>query len=156
MIANNNVDDLRARLAVLARKRTIPFCYGCYQEAPTGCCASCGDDDLMRLLPGVGCEWGIDWVAKHLVDENVLALDTDQAFEEFVHDCHPETVQVGWLTLDTVDTMKKMDPIAWDLAKDEWVDDELSEGVLLTFDNGATYYAAHDLERYLDNAEHAE
>jgi hypothetical protein len=46
-----------------------------------------------------------------------------------------------------------MDPVAWDLACDEWVDAEHSDGNLITLDHGASYYATYDLERYLDEAE---
>ncbi len=51
-------EQLMEKLRKLAFKKTIPFCYSCYSEAPTGVCSACGSDDLMRLLPGVGCEYG--------------------------------------------------------------------------------------------------
>jgi len=52
-------NEIFEQLKELAFKRSIPFCYSCYIEAPTGCCKVCGSDDLMRLVPGVGCEYGL-------------------------------------------------------------------------------------------------
>lgn len=46
--------EIQKQLAVIALKRSIPFCYGDYIECPTGICRKCGSDDLMRLVPGVG------------------------------------------------------------------------------------------------------
>lgn len=54
--------ELQTKLESLAFQKSIPFCYGCYTEAPTGRCNSCGSDDLIRLLPGIGCEYGTEWI----------------------------------------------------------------------------------------------
>jgi hypothetical protein len=62
-------------------------------------------------------------------------------------------VRVGWLTPDTEDTIKEMDPASWDLARDEWVDAEVRDGNLVTLDHGATYFTAYDVERYLEDHE---
>src|SRR5690606_41509961 len=70
------------QLKTLALKKSIPFCYGCYKEAPTGRCESCHSDDLMRLLPGVGCEWGTDWIVKHIIEEELTSVDTEDRSEE--------------------------------------------------------------------------
>ena len=51
--------EIQEQLNQLALKRSIPFCYGCYREAPKDKCLYCGSDDFMRLLPGVGCEYGL-------------------------------------------------------------------------------------------------
>lgn len=51
------MDELMERLKAVARKKTKPFCYGCYKVAPSGRCTTCGSDDLMVVLEGVGVEW---------------------------------------------------------------------------------------------------
>ena len=51
--------EIKEQLEKLAYERSKPFCYSCYAEAPTGCCESCGSDDLMRLVPEFGCEYGL-------------------------------------------------------------------------------------------------
>jgi hypothetical protein len=106
----------------------------------------------MRLVRGVGVEWGVEWVMRHLIEENLDRANVHEAFENSVRSCYEETVQVGWLTLDVADTIKEMDPISWDMARDEWVDAELSEGQLITLDSGSTYYSSDDLECYLDDS----
>lgn len=143
-------EDLKKRLEAYAYKKSSAFCYLCYCEAPTGRCPMCQSDDLMRFVAGEGVEYGIEWVIDSLVSAHLTPANTEEAFEESVRDCYPETVQVGWLTLDTVDTIKDCDPISWDCARSEWESNELEDGNLLTFDNGATYYWLSDVEALLD------
>lgn len=96
---------------------------------------------------------GLSWVIKSLIRDNVKPIDLDEAFEESIRQCYPETVQVGWMELDTVQTMKDADSVSWDLAQGEWVSEEENEGQIATFDNGSVYYYVYDIERYLDEAE---
>lgn len=138
--------EILEQLKRLALKKSIPFCYGCYKEAPTGRCVSCGSDDLMRLLPGVGCEWGTDWIVKHIIEDELTAVDTDDAFEESIRECYPETVKVGWLELDTVTVLRDQDPVSWEMARSEWESNEADEGNLISFDNGGTYYWTSGVE----------
>jgi len=138
--------EIYKKLERLAYERTNPFCYSCYEEAPTGACVKCGSDDLMRLLPGVGCEYGTDWVIEEILGEELEAVDLDEAFEEYIRQCYPEETQVGWLTLDTVSVLKEMDPVSWSCSKSDWESQEESEGLIITLDNGSTYYRASDVE----------
>ncbi len=96
---NNEIFEQLNKLAI---KRSIPFCYGCYKEAQNGRCKVCGSDDLMRLVPGVGCEYGTDWVIKHILETELTAVDLEEEFEESIRQCYPEETQVGWMTFDTV------------------------------------------------------
>jgi hypothetical protein len=100
----------------------------------------------MRELAGQGVEWGVDWVIRSLLRDNLTPANTEEAFEESVSQCYPETITVGWLELDTVSVLKEMDPVAWDLAESEWIDSELSDGNLTTFDKGSNYYWSHEIE----------
>lgn len=145
--------EIRQQLEKLAFKRTIPFCYGCYQEASDGLCTRCGSDDLMRLLPGVGCEYGTEWVIESVLRDELIPVNVEEAFEESVSQCYPETTQVGWLTLDTASIMKQMDPVSWDIAQSEWESQGSEEENIFTFDNGNTYYWKHDIENLLDSEE---
>ena len=142
--------ETQERLKSLAFERTIPFCYSCYQEAPSGRCSGCLSDDLMRLLPGDGCEYGVDWVIKSLVKENLTPINMNERFEESVRESYPETTQVGWMELDTVQIMKELDPIGWDVAQTDWQSNEESDGQITTFDNSSTYYRSDEVEEYLD------
>jgi hypothetical protein len=67
--------------------------------------------------------------------------------------CYPETTTVGFLQIDTVTAMKELDPVAWDLAKSEWLDGMISDEEAVTFDNGSTHYRVSDIEQFLDEQE---
>ena len=141
--------EIQNHLHELALKRSIPFCYSCYEEAPSGRCNTCGSDDLMRSLPGVGCEYGTEWVIKSILETELTTADLDEEFEEHIRQCYPETVQVGWMSLDTISVMKDMDPIAWNCAQSDWADQEADEGTFISFDNGSSYYRPNDIEELL-------
>lgn len=141
--------EIKSSLEKIALAKTIPFCYGCYKEATTGKCKTCGSDDLMRLLPGSSCEYGTDWVIKELLEENLEPVDLEGAFEDFVREVYPQSVTIGWMTLDAVSVMKEMDPMSWSCAQSEW-ESQMSDEDLVSFDNGSTYYWRSDLEGFIE------
>lgn len=139
-------NEIQEKLKQLAIDRTTPFCYGCYVKALKGVCPHCRSDDLMRHLEGVGVEWGTDWVIKHILQEELTAIDIDEVFEDSIRGCYPEETHVGWMTFDTITLMKEQDPISWKMARDEYIDSLDSNEEVISFDNGSTYYWLHDLE----------
>ena len=144
-------EEIKTNLEKIALQKTRPFCYSCYKEAlPSGVCDSCGSDDLMRELPGHGVEYGIDWVIEELVKENLKAVNCEVAFEDLMNDCYSDEVKVGWLTLDSVDILKTMAPVDWDLAQREYFDSLEEDGEVISFDNGSSYYWAHDLTQFVE------
>lgn len=142
--------EIKKQLEELAYKRSIPFCYSDYIECPTGRCTKCGSDDLMRLVPGVGCEWGIDWVVQHILETELVPVDLAEAFEESVRHIYPETTKVGWMEFDTVTLMKENDPVGWRCALTDYESEEASEGTILSFDNGSTYYNSQSIENLIE------
>lgn len=138
-------NEILEQLKELALSRSIPFCYSCYKEAPTGCCKTCGSDDLMRLVPEVDCEYGTEWIIKHILETELTAVDLEEEFEESVRQCYPEETQVGWMTFDTVTLMKEQDPISWRCALSEYESQEESEGNIISFDSGSTYFSADQI-----------
>ena len=48
-------------------------------------------------------------------------MDIDDTFETMIEDCYSEQTTAGWLKLNTADTIKKLDPVSWDTAKDEYI-----------------------------------
>ncbi len=145
-------DELMKRLNALAFKVSHPFCYCCYKDAPSGRCLTCGSDDLMRHLPGVAVEYGTEWIIKDLLTE-LDPANLDERFEDSIRSCYPEETKVGWLTVDTVTTIKEMDPISWKIAKDEWIDQEENEENLISFDCGDNYFEAWQVEKFLEEKE---
>ena len=142
--------EIQKQLEEIAFKKTIPFCYSCYKECPTGTCSTCSSDDLMRLLPGNGCEYGIDWVIKALIEENLDPANLEEAFEQSIADCYTETTKVAWMELDTVSILKEMDPISWNMAQSEYEAQEADEGNIISFNGGSTYYWAHEVESFIE------
>ena len=145
--------ELQKKLEKIAYDKTIPFCYQCYKNAPTGTCSTCSSDDLMRLLPGVGNEYGVDWVIEHLIEENLTPVNITEIFEDMISECYEETTQVGFMTLNTIDIMKDQDPTCWTIAQNEYVDSLVEDNQLVTFDNGSTHYWIHDIENFIRNNE---
>lgn len=143
--------EIQNKLNELALKRSTPFCYSCYKAAPSGCCKTCGSDDLMRLVDGVGCEYGTDWIIKHILQEELTAIDTDEVFEESICQCYPEETTVGWMKFNTCELMKSQDPISWRIARDEYIDSLEQDEEIISFDGGENYYWMHGLENFLES-----
>lgn len=142
--------ELLKRLEKLAYKRTTPFCYQCYAQAPSGRCVRCGSDDLMRELAGEGVEYGVQWVIGSLLRDELTPATVEEAFEQCMSDCYPETTKIGWLEYDTVTALKELDPISWACALSEWESSEEDDGQIFSVDGGTTYYWTHEVESYLD------
>lgn len=105
--------EIKTQLEKLAFKRSKPFCYSCYEEAPTGCCQHCGSDDLMRLMPEVGCEYGTDWIIEQILKTELIVANLEESFEQSIRDCYSETTKVAWCEFDTITLLKEQDPISW-------------------------------------------
>ncbi len=146
------IENLTKRLEKIADKKSIPFCYGCYKEARSGKCATCLSDDLMKLLPGVGCEYG-DWIIEHLVSQNVQSINAEELFESSMDGVYPETTVIGFIEVDTLTAIKEFDPICWRMAVQEYESQMEDDGELMSFDGGSTYYLTNDIERYVEDCE---
>lgn len=142
--------EIQEKLTQFAFSKTTPFCYGCYQDAPSGRCPSCDSDDLMRHLHGVGCEYGTDWVIKSILESELTPVDMEAAFEEYIRQCYPEDTKVGWMTFDTVELMKSQDPVSWRVALSDWESQESEEESIVSFDGGSNYYYISDIENLLN------
>ena len=141
--------QITKKLEKIALHETTPFCYGCYIKAPKGVCHKCGSDDLMRELEGSGLEYGAEWVYRELLEEALEPVDTEEVFEDMIDDCYASETKVGWINFDTVTVLKTMDEIAWELAKDEYIDSLVDEEELLTFDE-KNYYWKGDVLNFIE------
>ncbi len=134
-------------LEKLAYQMSKSFCYGCYQEVKGKYCSSCHSDDNMRLVEGVGVEYGIEWVIEHIIADNCKPLD-----EDFAHDslasCYEETVKIGWIEYDLMSAIKILDPISYRIALDEYVDG-LKEDHQIVEVGGEDYWVS-DLESFIE------
>jgi hypothetical protein len=48
--------------------------------------------------------------------------------------------------------LKELDPVSWNIAHSEWIDTEVDDDSLITFDNGSTYYWVTDIEQFIEDS----
>ncbi len=140
--------DFNQSLSQIAFRQSMPFCHQCYTRAPSGHCATCYSDDLMcrrRIRRGVD--------HTRIAREHLTPANTLEAFERTVSECYPETTKICWIEYDTASAPKELDPVFWNMAHSKWLDEESSDGNLVTLDNGSTYYWASDLEGFITDFE---
>ena len=87
---------------------------------------------------------------REILREHLTPSNTLEAFEQSVAECYPESVKIGWIEYDTVSALKELDPISWVMAHGEWLDVEVSDGNLITFDNGSTHYWVSEMDRFIE------
>jgi hypothetical protein len=145
------MDELRKRLNRLALEKSNAFCYGCYKRVKSPECPSCGSDDLMREMEGVGVEFGTEWIISHLVDQNVSELNAEEAFDELLKDSYGEETKVGPCTFDTVDLIKTMDPTFYRVSLSDYLSSLESDEDIVSFDGGESFFLVKDIEHYLDS-----
>lgn len=56
----------------------------------------------------------------------------------------------GGIEYDTVIAVKELDPVSWDMAQGEWLESEVSDGNLVTFDNGSCHYWVSEIEQLIE------
>lgn len=144
--------EIKIVLEKIAYQKSNSFCYHCYSSASTGRCATCHSDDLMREVKGVGVEYGVDWVVDHILKTELTPVNLEEAFEQSIRDCYPETTKVAWREFDTVTLLKENDPISWRCALSEYESNEESEGTIITFDGGSNYYLTNDIENLVNDS----
>ena len=138
------------QLTALAFQETKPFCYLCYREVKTSHCPKCGTDEFIRLMEGVGVEYGTEWVIEEILKEYLTPVNQEETFESMIEDCYPTETKVGWMDLNTADVLKTMDEVSWDIAKDEYISSLEEDEELMSFDNGSTYFWTSDIEELLE------
>lgn len=104
----------------------------------------------MFEVPGIGVEYGTEWLLQEILREHLTPANTLEVFEQSVADCYPETVKIGWIEYDTVSALKELDPVSWNMAHGEWVDSQVLDENLITFDNGSCHYWISDIEQLIE------
>ena len=137
--------EIKTKLRMKAMQATVPFCYSCYTNCPKGRCPQCGNDDLMKCMPGYGIEYGVDWVFEHLVDD-LESVETEELFENMMKGTYQEAAKVGPIEVDVVSILKEQ-TAWWRSAKSDYIDDLVAEEELTEI--GGKYYWTSDLEDHL-------
>ncbi len=109
-------------------------------------------DDFICVI-GVGLEFGLDWIFEHLISENCAPVDPDFA-EDSLRDCYGEAVKVGWIEVDPIDAIKKLDPISYRIAIDEYIDGFRADGEIVEV--GGEDYWKDDILRFIEQNEATE
>ena len=137
--------QIETKLEEKAMRETIPFCYDCYKDCPKGLCRHCGSDDLMRHLPGVAVDWGVEWTFKYLVSD-LESVDVDELFADMLTDAYGENAKIGPLEVDIASTLKEY-PVFWLNGKYEHADSLVEDEILVEI--GGKYYWTSEVEDYL-------
>lgn len=145
--------EIHARLEQAAYRMTDNFCYSCYKVVKADHCPTCGSDDFMRHLSGVGVEYGTDWVIEHFIKNNCTPVDGDEMYEELLDECWPE-VTIGCGTYSPSQILKNCDSIAFDIGVKENLDNLAEDGVLYEVDGD--YYRIEDIDQVLSDQVKAE
>ena len=95
--------------------------------------------------------YGTEWVIKEILKEHLKPVNQTEAFEDMIEGCYPTETKVGWLELSTVDILKTMDEVAWDIAKDEYISSLEEDEEVMSFDNGSNYYWTNEIEELLED-----
>ena len=138
------------QLTALAFQVSKPFCYLCYREIKTSHCPKCGTDEFMRIMDGVGCEYGTEWVIEEILRQHLEPVNQEETFESMIEDCYPTDTKVAWVELDTIDILKTMCPCDWDMAKDEYIYNLEQDEELMSFDSGSNYFWTSDIENLIE------
>ncbi len=148
-----HLQEIHARLEQAAYRMTDNFCYSCYKVVKADHCPTCGSDDFMRHLSGVGVEYGTDWVIEHFIKNNCSPVDGDEMYEELLDECWPE-VTIGCGTYSPSQILKNCDPVAFEIGAKENLDNLAEDGVLYELDGD--YYRIEDIDSALGELAEAE
>jgi len=148
-----HLQEIHARLEQAAYRLTDNFCYSCYKVVKGDYCPTCGSDDFMRHLSGVGVEYGTDWVIGHLLKTHCTPVDGDEMYEELLDECWPE-VTIGCGTYSPSQIIKNLDPVAFEIGAKENLDNLAEDGVLYELDGD--YYRIEVIDQMLSQLVEAE
>ncbi|PIP89146.1 MAG: hypothetical protein COW01_00205 [Bdellovibrionales bacterium CG12_big_fil_rev_8_21_14_0_65_38_15] len=102
----------------------------------------------MRHLKDVGVEYGTDWVIKSILEEALSEIDLEESFEQMIDNFYGQEVQIGFIKMNVSTAIKNLDPIAWNMAKSEYLDTHIEDESVI--DIGEDHYWKHDLESLLN------
>jgi len=135
-------EEIKDKFREQAHEMSRPFCYMDYITVPldedgNAVCPKCGTDDLMRELEGVGVEYGYDWIMEHIVKEEGTAIDADEMYADLLDECY-EPFKMGDLEYSPSQVLKDVDPTAYRIGKQDYLDSLVEDGQLVCLDG--TYY----------------
>jgi hypothetical protein len=143
----NATEQIKQLLKEQAHEESRPFCYGDYitvavDEAGNAFCPKCGSDDLVREVPGVGVEYGYDWVIEHIVETEGEKVDIKEMYADLLDEIY-EPIKFGELEYSPSQVLESVDPLAFHMGADEYADSLVEDGDLIELDSN--YYRLADV-----------
>jgi len=148
-----NINRIYAEeITEIAFQKSKPYCYQCSIIVNQKYCPSCNTDDLMRLVEGVGNEYGVEWIIEHLINTNLKPVDMETEFHELLEELYPEPPNLcgAWVGQSQADILKDYDPAQYRQMLLNEIDNREQDGVIFTIDNGGKYYSSTDLIEFID------
>ena len=138
---------IKDELIELAYERSNPFCYMDYltvrmNEDGEFRCPKCGSDDLMRELPGVGVEYGTEWIIKYIVENEGEKVDIEELYRALLDEVY-EPVKFGELEYSASYVLETVDKVAFDIGVHEYAYSMVEDGLLISL--GSSYYRMEDI-----------
>lgn len=144
----NYQQELKKKLEKKAFEVSKPFCYNCYIYAKKGVCPRCHSDDLMRIMPDDGPEYGLDWIIESFVCTHCEPINIDEAFSNYLGEIYHDNIKICNCEFDPVHAYKTLDPIGFEIGRNEWLNFEVhEEGSMIEFRN--QYFYTNDIENIL-------
>ena len=133
------------QLETLALKGASFFCCLCHLKAPTGKCDNCESDDLVSASSFFGVNWSIE----DMIKEHLKPIDKEKAFEKQMKEHYPINTEIGWLEINTINTLKAVCPCDWNVACDNYIHSLAINEEVISFDNGLTYFWTSEIENFI-------
>lgn len=98
----------------------------------------------MRHMEGVGVEYGTEWVIEEIVDQKLKPINTYEVYEQYLEECYGEEVTIGFIRYNIALAIKNLDPVAYDIGKDEYLEYLLEMESIIEI--SGNYYYVTDIE----------
>jgi len=145
--------DIAEHLKQLAWEQSEAFCYNDYIKVPKDkngntFCPKCGSDDLMRILPYDGPEYGIEWVMEAIIQQEwklVSSSDIKKATEDFIDELYPDGFEICGGQYYASDILKNCSPGDFEAQVSEYQDRQVEDGYWVEVGN-SVYVVPEDMK----------
>lgn len=140
-------ETIKEALKGRAHEISKPFCYSDYMTVEANkddeyICPRCGSDDLMRIVEGVGVDWGYEWVMDHIVETEGEKVDIEELYRDLLDEAY-DPIKFGDLQYCPSQVLEAVDPVAFRMGSNDYADSLVQDELLVCL-NG-TYYRLNEL-----------
>ena len=101
----------------------------------------------MRHLSGVGVEYCYDWVIEYLLEHEVESIsekEQEEMYMQYLDSAYGHETNVGFLTVNTGQAVKDLDPVSFDTGIGEYFSDD--EFIMI----GALLFRVYAIEEWVN------